>query len=67
MNGFILGVWNIALVFEASDNPRRGRGLFGWRAMVFGGLAHNRDYIPTTKARHCPAKSRFHSDSPRKV
>jgi hypothetical protein len=40
MNGFILGVWNIALVLEAPDDASGIAGFFGCGTGVFRCLTH---------------------------
>jgi hypothetical protein len=40
MNGFILGVWNIALMLEAPDDARGMTGFFGCGTGLFRCLTH---------------------------
>jgi hypothetical protein len=57
MNGFILGVWHIALVFEAPDNPCRGPDLFCRRAIIFRWacswlLLYTGDQVASSRRKH---------------
>jgi hypothetical protein len=46
MNGFILSVWNIALVLEAADDASGIAGFFGRGTSVFRCLTHTSYYMP---------------------
>src|ERR1700675_3345331 len=46
---------HITLVLEVTDDPRGIARFFSGGPGVFGGLAHDRHYIPAGKSRHCTA------------
>jgi hypothetical protein len=47
MNGFILGVWNVALVLEAPDDASGIAGFFGCGTGIFRRLTHEVEFLGT--------------------